>query len=111
MQVKLFEIRDRATFIPVFAISTRPANDAQHYLLRRDGWTDTGVIVGKLSDGSGQADPWGWGCRRMTVAHDWIEQNFDKLEDGAVIDIEFILGETAEPKRSERETVFVEQEP
>lgn len=104
MQVKAFEVRDRLTFIPVFAIKPRSANDAQAYLLRRCGWGPTGVIVGRLSDGAGQSDPYSWGCRTMTAAHDWIEQQFDNLEDGAVIDVEHILGETDTPKRSERET-------
>jgi hypothetical protein len=38
MQVKLLEIRDRGTFLPVFAISTKPSNNAQGYLLRRVGF-------------------------------------------------------------------------
>ena len=32
--------------------------------------------------------------------------NWQELRDGDVIDVEFILGETAEPKRSERETAI-----
>ena len=39
MEIKLLEIRDRATFLPVYAISTEPSNDAQRYLLRRAGFS------------------------------------------------------------------------
>lgn len=41
----------------------------------------------------------------MWIAHNWIEQHVDELVDGAVVDVEFILGETTTPKRSEREEV------
>ena len=38
----------------------------------------------------------------MTAAHEWLLKNFDEVDDGAVLDVEFILGETKEPKVSER---------
>jgi hypothetical protein len=38
----------------------------------------------------------------MPLAHQHIEQNWDLLNDGDVVDVEYILGETSEPKRSER---------
>jgi hypothetical protein len=37
----------------------------------------------------------------MQAAHQWIEGHFHKLESGAVVDVEFILGETTEPKPGE----------
>lgn len=46
-------------------------------------------------------DPYDWGDRTMTVAHQYIESNFDQLNNGDVVDVEFILGETSVPKRSE----------
>jgi len=36
--------------------------------------------------------------RTMCVACDYIGTHFDDLKEGAVIDVEFILGETKEPK-------------
>ena len=41
--------------------------------------------------------------RTKPVAHQFIEKNWSTLKDGDVVDVQFILGETAEPKRSERE--------
>ena len=109
MIIKAIEIRDTATFIPAIAIKVVPANEGQRYLLRRSGYgfDFPQVIVAKLGGGSGMAhcDPyeWGGGARTMTVAHEWVRDHFDEIEDGQVIDVEFLLGERAEPKASERE--------
>lgn len=37
----------------------------------------------------------------MCVAHQFIEDHFDELNDGEVVDVQFILGETKVPKVSE----------
>ena len=48
-------------------------------------------------------DCYDWaGNRTLKNAHHFIEQNWDTLRSGDVIDVEFILGETKEPKPSER---------
>lgn len=107
MKTKTFEVRDRRTFIPVFAIQMQPDNEGQHYLLRCAGYScqfeDTIVMVGYLHKGGCNHDPYDWGgSRTMKIAHDYIEKNFNELSDGDVIDVEFILGETGTPKESER---------
>jgi hypothetical protein len=38
----------------------------------------------------------------MQVAHAHIEQHFDTLKDGDVVDVEHIMGLTPSPKISER---------
>jgi len=38
----------------------------------------------------------------MLKAHEYIEKCFDELESGAVVDVEYILGETNKMKQSER---------
>ena len=40
----------------------------------------------------------------MKVAHNYIATHWHDLVDGDVVDVEFILGETAEKKISERAT-------
>ena len=112
MITKLFEIRDSAAFIPVLAVQLVPLDDAERYLLSRSGFgnDDKGykryVVVHKLaiSKSNGTYDPYNWpgDTRTMCVAHNYIQQHFDQLESGDVIDVEFILGLTEEPKRSER---------
>jgi hypothetical protein len=110
MRVKLFEIRDRATFIPVFGIDPMPENEEQRYLLRRAGYScsmsDRLIIVGYLQSGECHYSPYDWGGRTMPVAHKYIEKHWPKLQDGDVIDVEFILGETTTIKTSERNEVY-----
>lgn len=106
--IKLFEIRDRATFIPVFAFRAFPRSSSpeEAYLWRRSGYGDDGlIIVGRLEGGGCQFDPFEWGgARTLTAAHQFIENNFDALASGEVIDVEFILSEKPEKKISERIT-------
>ncbi len=107
MQVKLFEVRDRATFIPVMATKVNAANEAQAALLRASGYGDDPyeyVILARIAGGGGQSfcDPYDWaGGRTLQVAHQFIRDNFERLEDGFVVDVEFILGETGQPKSAE----------
>lgn len=114
---KLFEVRDRGTFIPVLATLIEvvdPGNEwdewdiRDNWLKRRAGYgPDRCVILCRLEchgvNGNATYDPysWGVGVRTMLVAHQNILQCWDQLEPGAVIDVEYILGETTEPKRSE----------
>lgn len=111
MNAKTFEIRDRGTFIPVLAVKLEPACEKDRYLLGRAGFgTDratqaTYVQLVQISGGQGKTtcDPYDWGTNPRTfhVAHQHIIANFDALESGAVVDVEFILGLTKEPKTSE----------
>lgn len=117
MEVKLFEIRDRGTFIPVMAtrlIITGDVvqHDAEIYLLRRAGYAkeqilfryaEPYVILTKLDGVEAQYDPFSWPNRRtMGTAHRHIIDLWSELRSGDVIDIEFILGETQTAKKSER---------
>lgn len=105
MKVKLFEVRDRGTFLPIFAISTEPSNEGQRYLLRRVGFNtgDSVTIIARLNgENNSSADAYHWNDRTMRTAHLYIDKHFHELKDGDVIDVEFILGETETPKISER---------
>lgn len=108
MIVKLFEVRDRATFLPIFAISTNPSNEDQGYLLHRVGFnTGNAVIIARLNgEYNSSADAYHWNDRTMQTAHLYIDEHFHELKDGDVIDIEFILGESTEKKISERDEVY-----
>lgn len=108
MITKVFEVRDRGTFIPVMATAMKASNEEQGYLLRRAGYSFESdcVILCRLEaagvDRNATYDPYAWGNRTMIAAHAYIEDNFAQLSDGDVIDVEFIAGETKEKKRSER---------
>lgn len=109
MTAKLFEVRDRATFLPVLAVLVEPASEQEHYLLRRAGYSgkpgEVYVIMAGLDGGLDKAtsDPYDWDNRTRQVAHDFIIKHWDQLTTGAVIDVEWILGEAPFPKASERE--------
>ncbi len=107
MHVKILEIRDRMTFIPVLCIWLFADNSEQQYYLRRLGHPPQGipanVSMTKLNMGEKCCnDPYMWVDRTMSAAHLHISQNWEALKDGDVVDVQHILGETSEVKRSER---------
>lgn len=109
LNVKLFEIRDRGTFIPALAILMCPEGlpEAERWLLRRAGYAPDSnlVLLTRLTDKDGTAtyDPYCWhGSRTMGYAHLFVTEHWADLESGAIIDVEFILKERSSPKESER---------
>src|SRR5271166_410485 len=109
MQAKALELRDAATFIPVLCVDMNPVNEAQRYLLRRCGYPCAGrpniLMTHLAADGTAAwNDPYAWGGRTFPVAYAYIIEHWDELQDGDVVDVNFILGETTEPKLSERFT-------
>ncbi len=113
MIAKTFEVRDRATFIPVMAVKLLPACEKDRYLLGRAGYGTAShdqaayVFLCRIDggEGKGACDPYDWGQnpRTMHVAHLHLQKHFDELESGAVICVEHILGERDTPKVSEAE--------
>lgn len=105
MKTKLFELRDRATFIPIICVYCgRDYDEISNFLLARCGYgygcniLMTALVGGKKA----HCDPYDWADRTYQVAHLYIIQHWDELINGQVIDVEFILGETTSPKISER---------
>ncbi len=96
--IKHFEIRDRATFIPCFAFDV--VGDS--YLTRMAGYGDRCIMFGNLSGGVASYDSNHWKDRTYYIAHKYIEDHWDSLNDGDVIDVEYILGESKTPKISQR---------
>lgn len=112
MEVKCLEVRDAATFLPVICVRPTPDNEGQRYLLRRDGYQGTGeercvIMIDAQCRRGAQYDPYSWsGSRTHTVAHAYITDHWAELRDGDVVDVQHILGETKERKRSEREMLY-----
>lgn len=115
MEVKLLEVRDAGTTIPVMATALIERGVEENWLLRRAGFgqhqiahensrIERYVILCKLVDVSAQYDPWSWNtpARTIPTAHRYIIENWDKLKSGDVVCVEHILGERSEPKVSER---------
>ena len=111
MKAKALELRDEGTFIPLLAVDINPENEYQRWLMRRVGYPCNGepnVIITRLEGtGSASNDPYSWGGRTFPAAHNWIIEHWDELEDGDVVDVSFILGETKTPKISERGPVEI----
>lgn len=136
MQIKILEVRDSGTMIPVMCINmnvdpehidvhgTTPVDRvnerreraaAQHWHLRRVGFPLDGrpnIAMTDLNCDGGACwnDPYGWkgGTRTHPVAHNYIIDHWDELKDGDVVCVEHISGERPEPKVSER---FSEPDP
>jgi len=106
----MFEVRDRRTFMPVMAIKPEGTSDGENFLLSHAGYGNgpttqkTYVLLVDMSEPPGTLnyDPYAWGDRTLTHAHMYIADHFDELESGQVVDVQFVLGETAQPKPSER---------
>ena len=98
MEIKQLEIRDRHTFIPVLAIEV---SGADGYLLRRAGFGHSMVILVHLEGMKCNYDAYQWsGSRTMKEAHNYIQNSWDSLSNGDVVDVEFLLGEAPAPKTS-----------
>lgn len=119
MRTKLFEVRDRATFIPCFAILMQPGiqidpktYEAERFLLRRAGYDPNVYLVmfGRMDEPSDATyDPnnhAGIG-RTIPIAHRFVQEHWDELQSGDVIDVEFVLHEVDSPKTSEREERYI----
>ena len=114
MDVKLFEVRDSGTFIPVMAIRLTYRDSVERFLLHRAGYANEQtaphsehqpyIVLWPLIGGHCTYDCFDWPGRARTYpqAHRWLISNWNKVSSGDVIDVEFILGETAAPKPSER---------
>lgn len=117
METKLFEVRDRGTFIPVMATLMLPTESpgseegqSEFFLLRRAGYGFECPLVyvsrlepqGHEQQSAYDCHDWGLFPRTMYLAHEWIEGHWNELKTGDVIDVEFINGETQTKKQSER---------
>lgn len=109
MEIKLFEVRDAATFMPVMVTKLISRNIKESYLMSHVGLNKPGLfsfLYTVLNTGESSLDAYDWHNRTRKISHQFIEANWDQLFSGQVIDVEFILGETKEPKISEMSTLL-----
>jgi hypothetical protein len=104
-RLKFFELRDRGTFIPIVCVLMEASNAKDAFLLTRSGYSTYGpplVLLSRCS-GGGRAhyDPYAWGDRTFTCAHEYITDRWDDLSSGCVVDVQFILGESERPVEPE----------
>lgn len=104
MQTKLFEVRDKMTFIPVMVTKLMSNEAKEHKLLRRVGLGSKDsfqFLYTELSSGKSTLDTYEHRSRTNGTAHAYIEAHWNNLASGEVIDVEYILGETTTKKESE----------
>ncbi len=103
IEVKRVEVRDRATMIPAIALGIRGGGDDP--LMNRAGFGAdfTCVLLIHLANGICHHDVYDWPSnpRTMQQTHRWLQEHWEEHQDGTVVDVEFILGETAKQKESE----------
>jgi hypothetical protein len=109
METKLFEVRAVATCMPIMAVKLDAVNEAEAWLLGMSGygfnpmkWKDYIFVFPIEREGKAVTDPYKQDCSELHTAHQYINEHFDELEHGAVIDTDFILGRTESPVESDR---------
>jgi hypothetical protein len=106
MQTKLFEIRDSMTCLLVLCVKpwSKDMDDVRamfeherkYRMLWRSGYKEArSVIMTRLAEPSAGChnDPFEWRDRTLHASHVYIEQHWDELPDGAMIDVRVALGE------------------
>ena len=112
MTTKIFELRDRGTFIPVMAVRLDMGHTGSppevRYLISRAGYGShynrqcQYVFLMKMDEPNRcEYNPAKWNDRTFQTAHMYIKDEWSSLHTGQVIDVEFILGETKKPKKTE----------
>ena len=110
MICKAFEVRDEGTHLPVLAVKLLPHDERERLILDRAGYGQDVIAQGhhvlliSLADRSSFAttDPHGhYGGRTLKHAHFHIDEYFDTLPSGSVIDVQYLLGETQTPVKTE----------
>lgn len=113
--IKIVEIRDRATLIVALLLRMIPDGAREKFLFNESGYRDcnySSILFISLSSPSFSArhsDDWPSVGRTFHVAHKWIEEHFDEIKDNQVIDVEFILNEVDKPCLSVRDELVEEE--
>src|SRR6185437_3679480 len=113
MQTKFIEIRDSGTCIAALALRMVAEDNGtsamtESRFMRRAGFGQEfpSVILMRLEDQKATCDLYSWhslgmGLRTMQNAHNWINEHWDEIESGQVVDVQYILNETTMPKTAE----------
>lgn len=107
METKLLEVRDRGTMMVVIGIRPAPRSDIERQMMYRCGFNTPQdyVLLGDLDGGKFAMtyDKYDYyqSSRTKFVAYGYIQEHWDELQSGDLIDVELILGESTEMKASE----------
>lgn len=112
MITKMFEVFDRQTHLAIMATKLHSTNIKEKWLLKQEGFWGEPLIMVSVFYGeniiSECMDLHWTRARTIRNAHHYINEHFDELESGDVIDVRFILGEQNEPEKSLFSNEFLE---
>lgn len=97
METKLFQVLDNMTDITVMVTKLTSINKRTVKLCIHSGYYGRDYffytpLLGRCPEVTRYGYK-SWNDRTNSVAHEYIEENWDKLEDGSIINVKFILGE------------------
>lgn len=106
---KFFEVRDKATTASVMCIQMDlmkvlyTQGERSVRIASRAGYAfnPTCILFHPMAHDKIKYDPCEWGDRTYQVAHDYIIKNWETLESGDIVDVEYILGERDKPKTTD----------
>ena len=109
MKSKKIEVKAKENCTPVMAVRPDASNDAEAYLLGRSGyglnhpsWRSYIFLFPIEYDGLAVVDPFKQKTHELQVAHSYVNEHFDELEPGAVLDVDYIEGRRPAPRKSDR---------
>lgn len=98
MDTKLIEVRDRMTCMPVLAVTVAGTDGP---IARHAGFGAQLVYFIDLAAQRAAYDPYCWSDRTRRTAHQWLEDNWNTVTPGSVVDVRVILGEADAPAAPE----------
>lgn len=98
METKLIEVRDRMTCMPVLAVTVAGTDGP---VARHAGFNARMVYCIDLTAQKAAYDPYCWNDRTRRTAHLWLQDNWDAVQPGSVVDVRVILGEADAPAAAE----------
>ena len=104
LEIKFVEVVDIATCIPCLLLKGNPSNmdNRQSWVWERGGWGDTqGIYLLPIqSPELTRYDAYSYKDRTFKTVLLHAQENWNTINDGDVIDVEFVLGEKSAPKES-----------
>lgn len=105
MEIKLFEVVDRATRYSIMVVAYGYKTPKERWLLERVGLGNGSaysIQVTELETGKTERDRFKWRSEGRTLfeAYKYIADNWNTLSSGDLIDVEYILGEVDKPKKT-----------
>ena len=102
MEFKLFELRDRCTFIPLLCIKPQGCMTGLELhpfiakMAHRFGYQGSHAVIAMhmAKPEFCKSDPYEWEDRTFKTAHKYVITHWEELKTGDVIDVQYILGET-----------------